>query len=95
VLALRDVSAPAGPGAVTDCSSTAALVSDVGQIVSPTRRLLDADDVAIWLAIPKAAVYRLVREGKLRSVDIGRFRRFDPSTVERFIAGGGVGLSER
>ncbi len=54
--------------------------------------LLDADDVAALLKIPKAAVYEAVRRGQLGSVGAsakspkGRAVRFTRGQVEAFIA---------
>jgi excisionase family DNA binding protein len=52
----------------------------------PIEPLLSVADVAEILQVSKATVYALVKDGRLRPVDIGvrktRFRRTD---VERFI----------
>lgn len=55
----------------------------------PARRLLSVDDVAEWLGIPRPAVYRLVREGRLPAVALGRYYRFDPGAVQKWIDTGG------
>ena len=55
-----------------------------------TQQLLDADALARRWLIPKAAVYRLSREGKLPTVALGRYRRFRLTDVEAFEAGGGT-----
>ena len=48
--------------------------------------LLTADEVAGRLKVPRSWVYRAAREGDLPSVRCGRYRRFDESDVERWIA---------
>ena len=58
--------------------------------VGPTRRLLTVDDVAAWLGMPRAAVYRLVRESRLPAVAVGRYLRFDPVAIQRWIDAGGA-----
>jgi excisionase family DNA binding protein len=58
------------------------------------QRLLDADDIADWLAIPKGAVYRLVRESRLPSIAVGRYLRFDTTALQAWIDAGGRGLEK-
>ena len=48
--------------------------------------LLTADEVAERLKVPRSWVYRAAREGGLPSVRCGRYRRFDDSDVESWIA---------
>lgn len=47
--------------------------------------LLDADQVAAMLNVSRALVYRLVLEGSLEVIRIGRRLRFDPETVRTFV----------
>jgi excisionase family DNA binding protein len=54
-------------------------------------RLLTADDLARRWQVPKQHVYRLSREGKLPVVELGRYRRFTLTAVERFETSGGTG----
>lgn len=54
-------------------------------------RLLTADDLAQRWQIPKSHVYRLTREGKLPTVKLGRYCRYDLRQVETFEAAGGTG----
>jgi excisionase family DNA binding protein len=44
-------------------------------------RLYDAEEVAAYLHVSKRTVEDLARGGKLKSVPVGRFRRFRPETV--------------
>lgn len=53
-------------------------------------RLLTADEVAARWQVPKAQVYRLVREGRgLPVVRIGRYYRFRLAEIEAWEAAGG------
>lgn len=54
----------------------------------PTR-LLTADDLADRWQVRPAHVYRLAREGRLPTVNIGRYRRFALAAIEDFEAAGG------
>jgi excisionase family DNA binding protein len=56
----------------------------------PARRLLSVDDVAEWLGLTRPATYRLVRQGRLPCVAVGRYYRFDPSAIQRWIDSGGA-----
>ncbi|HEX8205604.1 MAG TPA: helix-turn-helix domain-containing protein [Solirubrobacteraceae bacterium] len=51
--------------------------------------LLTADDVAALLAVPRSSVYEYARRlhDPLPSLRIGRHRRFDRGSVERWVAG--------
>jgi excisionase family DNA binding protein len=59
---------------------------DEGMRSGTAGRLLTADDVAGKLKVPRSWVYRAARVGDLPSVRCGRYRRFDESDVERWIA---------
>ena len=48
-------------------------------------RLWTADEVAERLQLPKTWIYRAAREGDLPCVRCGRYRRFDPADVERWV----------
>ena len=48
-------------------------------------KLLTADEVARLLQVPKSWVYRACREGALPAVRCGRYVRFDPADIERWI----------
>jgi len=45
-------------------------------------RLLTADDLAERWSVPKSHVYRLAREGKIPTVELGRYRRWTLVAVE-------------
>ena len=45
-------------------------------------RLLTADELAARWQVPKSQVYRLVRDGRLPAVHIGRYYRFRLDAVE-------------
>jgi excisionase family DNA binding protein len=53
-------------------------------------RLLTAQDVADRWQVPTTQVYRLIREGRLPAVAIGRYRRCRLEAIEAFEQGGGV-----
>jgi excisionase family DNA binding protein len=54
-------------------------------------QLLTADQVAARWQVPKAHVYRLAREGRLPTVRLGRYMRWQLQAIEDFEAGGGTG----
>jgi excisionase family DNA binding protein len=47
--------------------------------------LWDAKEVAKRLQVPTSWVYRAARDGVLPSVVCGRYRRFDPRDLDRWI----------
>jgi excisionase family DNA binding protein len=55
-------------------------------------KLLTVDEVAQILRVPKLNVYRLVREGRLPAVRIGRFVRVPENELRAWIARGGAPL---
>ena len=50
-----------------------------------TDRLLDAGQVATFLAVSKSWVYAETRAGRLPYVPLGRYRRYRRSTIEAWI----------
>ena len=52
--------------------------------------LLTADQLAERWQVPKAHVYRLAREGRLPTVELGRYRRFRFEAIAAFEADGGT-----
>ncbi|HEY6638602.1 MAG TPA: helix-turn-helix domain-containing protein [Solirubrobacterales bacterium] len=50
-------------------------------------RLLDADQVAQILGVPKSWVYAASRKGELPTVTLGRYRRYRREAVESWIEG--------
>jgi len=53
----------------------------------PSPVLLRPEDVARLLRIGRTKVYDLMREGSLRSVQLGRCRRVTPAAVAEFVDG--------
>lgn len=53
-------------------------------------RLLTADEVAERWAVPRQHVYRLAREGRLPTVELGRYKRWRLADIETFEAEGGT-----
>ena len=50
-----------------------------------TPPLLSLEDAAAVLNVGRTTIYRLVREGSLATVTIGRTRRVRPADLDRFI----------
>jgi excisionase family DNA binding protein len=57
--------------------------------------LLTASEVAQILRIPRLAVYRLIREGRLPAVRIGRLVRIPHDALQEWIRAGGSPLATR
>ena len=47
-------------------------------------QLLTADQLAQRWQVPKSHVYRLAREGRIPTVELGRYRRFRLDAIEQF-----------
>jgi excisionase family DNA binding protein len=52
-----------------------------------TDQLLTADQLAQRWQVPKSHVYRLAREGRIPTVELGRYKRFRLDAIERFEVG--------
>jgi excisionase family DNA binding protein len=66
-------------------------VSDVrGEGLAIPERLLTAEQLAERWQVPKAHVYRLARDGRLPTVELGRYRRWRMDAIEAFELDGGV-----
>ena len=50
-------------------------------------QLLTAEQLAERWQIPKSHVYRLSREGRIPTVELGRYKRFRLDAIERFEIG--------
>jgi excisionase family DNA binding protein len=48
--------------------------------------LLNADQVAEKLGVPKTWVYEQSRKGRIPTVTLGRYRRYRAETIERWVA---------
>lgn len=48
--------------------------------------LLNADQVAEKLGVPKTWVYEQSRKGRIPTVTLGRFRRYRADAIERWVA---------
>jgi excisionase family DNA binding protein len=53
-------------------------------------RLLTADQLAERWQVPKAHVYRLTRTGRLPTVKLGSYCRYNLAAVEQFESAGGT-----
>jgi excisionase family DNA binding protein len=51
----------------------------------PNYRLLTSDEVCRILCIRRLHLYELLRRNEIRSVRVGRFHRFVPSSIADFI----------
>lgn len=49
-----------------------------------TGQLLTAEQLAARWQVPTAHVYRLSREGRIPTVELGRYRRYRIDAIERF-----------
>jgi excisionase family DNA binding protein len=49
-----------------------------------TGRLMTAAQLAERWQVPKSHVYRLAREGRIPTVELGRYRRFRLDAIEQF-----------
>jgi len=56
-----------------------------------TERLLTAGEIAELLAVPESWVEREAREGRLPSVKLGHYRRYDRAAVLEWLEGQRVG----
>lgn len=54
-------------------------------LFAPEARLLHAEEVALILGVPKTWVYAETRAGRLPHVRVGRYRRYRPEAVQRWI----------
>ena len=52
-----------------------------------TSQLLTAEQLAERWQVPKSHVYRLAREGRIPTVELGRYRRCRLDAIERFELG--------
>ncbi|MGI8729221.1 MAG: helix-turn-helix domain-containing protein [Solirubrobacteraceae bacterium] len=50
-------------------------------------QLMTADQLAERWQVPKSHVYRLAREGRIPTVELGRYRRFRVDAIEAFERG--------
>ena len=57
---------------------------------APSNRLLNAGDLAERWGVSKDAVYRMVRQGRIPAVRLGKHVRFHQSSIDEFEANGGV-----
>ena len=74
-----------GVGAVTTTSP---------QPEQETTHLLAVEEVAERWQVKPSQVYRLAREGHLRTVNVGRWRRWRLADIEDFEASGGVNTND-
>jgi excisionase family DNA binding protein len=62
--------------------------ASVGRNDAPARAgLLDADQVAELLSVPRSWVYAETRAGRLPHVKLGRYYRYAPASIQAFVAG--------
>lgn len=47
--------------------------------------VLTIDELAVYLKIPKSTLYKLVREGKIPSLKVGRHWRFHKGAIEDWL----------
>ncbi len=49
------------------------------------KKLLTIKEVCEYLNVSKPTIYRLIKEGKLKPIKIGRATRFDKEDIDKFI----------
>jgi len=47
--------------------------------------VLDADEAATWLKIPKSTLYKLCNDGEVPAAKVGRHWRFHRDTLEKWL----------
>jgi len=47
--------------------------------------LLDADEVAKFLGVDIAYIYTQARSGKIPSIKLGKYRKFSPSKIKKWL----------
>jgi len=52
------------------------------------RGLLSVNELATYLGVTRSTVYRLVREGELQSVKVGRRKKFRPEDIDAYLEQG-------
>lgn len=56
------------------------------RLVDMSGSLLNAEQVAERLGVPKTWVYAQSRKGRIPTVTLGRYRRYRAETIERWVA---------
>jgi excisionase family DNA binding protein len=79
--------APSTPGTYHDPMEGAASNGTVQRTTSDSD-LLDVTQVARRLNVGKRFVYRLISEGRIKNVKVGRYVRFHPEDVQAFVDAG-------
>jgi excisionase family DNA binding protein len=70
----------------TESLSTSQAGIDSGKSLSNGQSLVRISDAAAMLSISRTAFYRLLSEGKIRTIQIGKSRRVPVSALQDFIA---------
>lgn len=55
------------------------------RLVDMSGALLNADQVAQMLGVPKTWVYEQSRKGRIPTVTLGRYRRYRAEAIERWV----------
>lgn len=61
-------------------------MSEANTVMNQPQKLLKAVEVADILSISRAFTYQLMKQGKIRTVEIGSARRVRPEDLQEFIA---------
>ncbi len=56
------------------------------EVMTVNGSLLNAEQVAERLGVPKTWVYEQSRKGRIPTVTLGRYRRYRAETIERWVA---------
>jgi len=62
-----------------------ATTGDASPAETPRRLLLTVEEAAERIGICRSSMFKLIRQGKVESVKVGRLRRVTPAAVEDFV----------
>jgi excisionase family DNA binding protein len=64
-----------------------------GKDIDMDEQIMSFKEAMSFLKIPRSTLYKLVQEGKVPAIKVGRHWRFSKATLERWIAGEGIEIS--
>jgi excisionase family DNA binding protein len=66
-------------------AGTTRATTEVGSRAEMPRLLLTVEEAAQRIGICRSNMFKLIREGEVRSVKVGRLRRVTPAALEDFV----------
>jgi excisionase family DNA binding protein len=66
-------------------AGTTPATTEVGSRAEMPRLLLTVEEAAQRIGICRSNMFKLIREGEVRSVKVGRLRRVTPAALEDFV----------